>query len=171
VNRRGVLSGIGLGPAAGKPARAALLPAGVRSETHDVVVIGTGTAGFVAALQARLDGADVVALEKTPEASGGGDSRMSGGIFFVPGQDTAEARQGFVADNERVTQGRGCGTCPGWRRCRWWRSIRGSPRGPTRNGRCGIAWRSTGTASGMSTAGLTGAGNEAVVAAGLEIML
>ena len=93
--------------AAGTPAQAALLPAGVRTEKHDVVVIGAGTAGMVAALQAKLDGADVVALEKTPEASSGGDSRMSGGIFFVPAKDTPEARQSFIEDNNRVTQGRG----------------------------------------------------------------
>lgn len=110
LNRRRVLTGIGIGGAnvvAGPPVRAALLPTGVRSEKHDVVVIGTGTAGLVAALQAKLDGAGVVALEKTPESSSGGDSRMSGGIFFVPGQDTRESRQAFVDDNDRVTQGRG----------------------------------------------------------------
>lgn len=110
LNRRRLLSGIGVGGAtlaAGTTARAALLPAGIRIEKHDVVVIGTGTAGLVAALQARQDGADVVALEKTSADSSGGDSRMSGGIFFVPGKDTPEARQGFVDDNDRMTQGRG----------------------------------------------------------------
>lgn len=110
LNRRKILAGIGMGGAtlaAGMPAEAALLPAGVRSEKHDVVVIGLGTAGLVAALQARQDGASVVALEKTPEASSGGDSRMSGGIFFVPGKDTPESRQAFIDDNNRVTQGRG----------------------------------------------------------------
>lgn len=70
-------------------------------------MIGPGTAGLVAALQAKQDGADVVILEKTAEASSGGDSRMSGGIFFVPGKNTPESRQAFVDDNNRVTQGRG----------------------------------------------------------------
>jgi tricarballylate dehydrogenase len=110
VNRRKILTGIGIGGAglvAATPLRAALLPAGIRSEKHDVIVIGTGTAGLVAALQAKQDGADVVALEKTREDSSGGDSRMSGGIFFVPGKDTPELRQAFVDDNNRVTQGRG----------------------------------------------------------------
>ncbi len=105
-----MLTGIGIGGAtlaAGTPVRAALLPAGIRSEKHDVIVVGTGTAGLVAALQAQQDGASVVALEKTPEASSGGDSRMSGGIFFVPGNDTPESRQAFVEDNDRVTGGRG----------------------------------------------------------------
>jgi succinate dehydrogenase/fumarate reductase flavoprotein subunit len=90
-----------------RPVRAALLPVGMRSEKVDVVVIGTGTAGIIAALQAKQDGANVIALEKTEEATSGGDSRMSGGIFFVPGQDTPESRQAFVDDNNRVTQERG----------------------------------------------------------------
>jgi succinate dehydrogenase/fumarate reductase flavoprotein subunit len=108
--RRKILGGIaagGVSLTAGVPVRAAQMPAGIRSEKHDVVVIGTGTAGFAAALQARLDGADVVALEKTPADSSGGDSRMSGGIFFVPGKDTPESREAFIDDNDRVTQGRG----------------------------------------------------------------
>jgi tricarballylate dehydrogenase len=108
TSRRAILTGIGAAALAVEtPARAALLPTGVRGEKHDVVVIGTGTAGLVAALQAKLDGADVVVLEKTPEDTSGGDSRMSGGIFFVPGKDTPESRQAFIDDNDRVTQGRG----------------------------------------------------------------
>lgn len=110
LNRRKILTGIGIGGATlatGIPVQAASLPAGVRSEKHDVVVIGAGTAALVAALQAKQDGADVVVLEKTPEATSGGDSRMSGGIFFVPGKDTPESRDAFVEDNNRVTQGRG----------------------------------------------------------------
>ncbi len=112
LNRRTMLTGIGVGGAGlavGTPARAALLPPGVRTETHDVIVIGTATAGLVAALQAKQDGADVVALEKTPEDVSGGDLRMSGGIFFVPGKDTPGSRQAFIDDNNRVTQGRGNG--------------------------------------------------------------
>jgi len=108
LNRRKILTGIGIGGATlATGTQAALLPAGIRTEKHDVVVIGTGTAGLIAALQAKQDGANVVAIEKTPEASSGGDSRMSGGIFFVPGQDTADSRQAFIDDNNRVTQGRG----------------------------------------------------------------
>ena len=108
VKRREILSGIGFGgPILASGAGAVPLPPGIRPERHDVIVIGTGTAGIVAALQAKKDGARVIAIEKTPEASSGGDSRMSGGIFFVPGQDTPASREAFVADNDRVTQGRG----------------------------------------------------------------
>jgi succinate dehydrogenase/fumarate reductase flavoprotein subunit len=110
VDRRKVLTSIGVSGAsllAAATVRASILPAGVRTEKRDVIVIGAGTAGIVAALQARQDGADVVALEKTSQDSSGGDSRMSGGIFFVPGSDTPQSRQSFVDDNNRVTQGRG----------------------------------------------------------------
>ena len=105
LNRRVLLAGLGLMGA--MPAHAMSLPAGLRQERHDVIVVGLGTAGLVAALQARQSGADVLALEKMPDAISGGDSRMSGGLFFVPGQDTPESRQKFVADNDRVTDGRG----------------------------------------------------------------
>jgi succinate dehydrogenase/fumarate reductase flavoprotein subunit len=105
LNRRVLLAGLGLMGVA--PAEAMSLPAGVRRERHDVIVIGLGTAGLVAALQARQSGANVLALEKMADADSGGDSRMSGGIFFVPGQDTPESRRDFVADNDRVTGGRG----------------------------------------------------------------
>jgi succinate dehydrogenase/fumarate reductase flavoprotein subunit len=109
LKRRGILTGIGAGGAslAAATAAHAVLPTGIRTEKHDVIVIGFGTAGLVAALQARQDGADVLVLEKTPAANSGGDSRMSGGIFFVPGKDTPDLRQAFVDDNNRVTQGRG----------------------------------------------------------------
>lgn len=98
LNRRHLLNGIttvGATLAARAPAQAALLPAGIRTEKHDVIVIGAGTAGLVAALQARQGGADVLALEKTPENTSGGDSRMSGGIFFLPG--SAPARRSLWA--------------------------------------------------------------------------
>lgn len=32
---------------------------------------------------------------------------MSGGIFFLPGEDTPQSRQAFLEDNNKVTQGRG----------------------------------------------------------------
>jgi succinate dehydrogenase/fumarate reductase flavoprotein subunit len=110
LNRRLLLAGLGLMgaiPADVEPAEAISLPAGVRRERYDVVVVGLGTAGLVAALQAQQSGANVLALEKMADADSGGDSRMSGGIFFVPGQDTPDSRRDFVADNDRVTDGRG----------------------------------------------------------------
>ena len=48
----------------------------------DVVVIGSGAAGFSAALFADDAGADVVILEKGPTA--GGTTARSGGVAFIP---------------------------------------------------------------------------------------
>jgi tricarballylate dehydrogenase len=47
----------------------------------DVVVVGAGNAGLVAALAAAEAGANVTLLESAPEAERGGNSRFSGGIF------------------------------------------------------------------------------------------
>lgn len=49
----------------------------------DVVVVGAGNAGLVAALSAREAGARVLVLEAAPEELRGGNSRFTGGIFRV----------------------------------------------------------------------------------------
>ena len=48
----------------------------------DVVVVGFGGAGATAAITAHDRGASVLILEK--QSSGGGNTRVSGGTFFVP---------------------------------------------------------------------------------------
>ncbi len=48
----------------------------------DVVVVGYGAAGAVAAITAHDQGASVLLLEKMPE--GGGNSRICGGNIIVP---------------------------------------------------------------------------------------
>ena len=50
-------------------------------DQYDVVVVGAGNAGLVAALAANDAGARVLVLEAAPEAERGGNSRFSGGIF------------------------------------------------------------------------------------------
>ena len=50
----------------------------------DVVIIGFGSAGGCAAIEARDHGADVVILEKQPEESHYSNTRMSGGGFHSP---------------------------------------------------------------------------------------
>src|SRR5436189_5956274 len=47
----------------------------------DVVVVGAGNAGLVAALAARDAGARVIVLEAAGRDERGGNSRFSGGIF------------------------------------------------------------------------------------------
>lgn len=53
----------------------------------DVVIIGFGAAGACAAIEAHNAGAQVVLLEKQPEATHYSNSRMSGGGFHNPSPD------------------------------------------------------------------------------------
>ena len=48
----------------------------------DVVVVGYGAAGCAAAIEARRLGADVLVLEKMPAGLAGGNTRVSGGVWF-----------------------------------------------------------------------------------------
>lgn len=52
--------------------------------TVDVVVVGMGGAGIAAALTAQRAGAEVLVLEKTPPEHAGGNSRVSGQVWFSP---------------------------------------------------------------------------------------
>ncbi len=71
----------------------------------DVVIIGFGSAGGCAAIEARDQGAEVVVLEKQPEESHYSNTRMSGGGFHSPdpGGDfdslKAYAKAMFSGDN------------------------------------------------------------------------
>ena len=60
------------------------MPATVESwdRATDVVVLGFGAAGCAAALEARAAGAEVVILEKMPAGSEGGNTRVSGSVWF-----------------------------------------------------------------------------------------
>lgn len=53
------------------------------SEEYDVIVIGAGGAGLAAAIEAKMDGADVLVLEKMPIA--GGNTLISGAEYAAPG--------------------------------------------------------------------------------------
>lgn len=77
----------------------------------DVVVVGTGAAGLVAALAAREGGATVVLLEKANVV--GGTTAISGGVIWVPNnrqmaeaglRDSREEAIGYI---ERMAEGRG----------------------------------------------------------------
>jgi NADPH-dependent 2,4-dienoyl-CoA reductase/sulfur reductase-like enzyme len=50
----------------------------------DVVVIGTGFAGLSAAIAAKDAGAKVLILEKMPQKHEGGNSRVSGNMWWTP---------------------------------------------------------------------------------------
>lgn len=112
LSRRSILGGVGLGASllgvAGlSPAQAALLPEPKTSATYDVVVIGTGMAGCVAAIEAASRGAKVAVLDKAPENKAGGNSALAAGIFGMPRDDTPAARAMFIEDFTTKSQGRG----------------------------------------------------------------
>ena len=65
------------------------------AESADVVVIGFGAAGLCAAIAAREQGAEVVALDR---ANGGGSTALSGGIIYAGG-GTAVQKQAGVSDS------------------------------------------------------------------------
>ena len=79
-------------------------------ESYDVVVVGAGLAGLVAALSAAESGAEVALLEKGAEY-GGSSSRSGGGLSFV-GTDlqqqagVQDSLDAFRADLTRVSEGR-----------------------------------------------------------------
>ncbi|MDY0006809.1 MAG: FAD-dependent oxidoreductase [Spongiibacteraceae bacterium] len=52
-------------------------------ETFDVVIVGAGAAGYAAALAAQQSGASVLVIEKCPRDTAGGNTRVSGGGWFV----------------------------------------------------------------------------------------
>src|SRR5688572_12681648 len=57
----------------------------------DVVVVGFGGAGASAAIQAKEDGADVIALDRF---AGGGATRYSGGLVYLGGGTPAQRDAG-----------------------------------------------------------------------------
>src|ERR1039458_8223072 len=90
VNRRGFLKGsaaAGAAAAAGGltpvPAKAEGVPAKWDKEV-DVVIVGTGHAGLAAAITATDAGAKVVILEKMKKEFEGGNSKVSGNMWWTP---------------------------------------------------------------------------------------
>jgi tricarballylate dehydrogenase len=49
----------------------------------DLLIVGGGNAGLVAAFEAKNSGADVLLIDKAPKKSRGGNSRLSGGLFRI----------------------------------------------------------------------------------------
>jgi len=90
VNRRGFLRGsaaAGAAAAAGGltpvPAKAEGVPAKWDKEV-DIVIVGTGHAGLAAAITAVDAGAKVVILEKMKKEFEGGNSKVSGNMWWTP---------------------------------------------------------------------------------------
>jgi flavocytochrome c len=112
LNRRQFIRGVGLGAGLltlGKIdlAQAALLPKAKRSEKFNVVILGTGLAGMVAAVAAKNAGASVAILEKAAEANVGGNSRLAGGFIAIPRQNSKEAKDEYYEDFLKKSSGKG----------------------------------------------------------------
>ncbi|MCX5044725.1 FAD-binding protein [Aldersonia sp. NBC_00410] len=67
--------------------------------TTDVVVIGFGAAGACAAITAREQGADVIALDR---ANGGGATALSGGIIYAGAGTSVQAAAGVEDTVEQM---------------------------------------------------------------------
>ena len=76
----------------------------IRSETHDVLVLGSGLAGMAAAIAAREAGAKVTLIDKAPEASRGGNTRFSGGALRCPTKATPP--DALIDELNLMTRGR-----------------------------------------------------------------
>ena len=73
-------------------------------DKYDVVVVGAGNAALSAAIAARLGGAQVLVLEKAPEAARGGNSYVTGGAVRFPYEDLDDLIPllGEISDAERA---------------------------------------------------------------------
>ena len=67
----------------------------------DIVILGTGAGGLSAAITAARAGAQVLVLEKAPEADQGGNTRVSGNMWTVP-TDIEVGLEYYKAASERT---------------------------------------------------------------------
>ena len=108
ISRRAILQGAVLGVAASAMAASAVGAAQAQEEQefersvdwsaeYDVVVIGSGFAGFTAAASAADAGARVLVVEKAPFPLRGGNSRYAYGAFFGCKPENREAFEGYIS--------------------------------------------------------------------------
>jgi flavocytochrome c len=87
-------------------AESSQLPKGISQEKHDVVVIGTGLAGLLAAIEARTNGADVIILEKASMNDSGGNSKLAAGVIAIPSDNTKQAKDDYYEDFIKKSMGK-----------------------------------------------------------------
>lgn len=76
----------------------------LRTHECDVLVIGSGAAGFATAITARKLGLDVLLVEKAPYF--GGTSATSGGVLWIPGHGLPRPAGAAAKPDERQEQQR-----------------------------------------------------------------
>src|SRR5690554_6483912 len=69
------------------------------TDETDVVVVGFGGAGAVAAIEAVDKGADVIALDRF---GGGGATAISGGVFYAGGGTSIQTEAGIEDDPDNM---------------------------------------------------------------------
>ena len=89
------------------------------AQEFDVVVVGSGAAGMVAALTAAHQGLSTVVIEKAPHF--GGSTARSGGGVWIPNNeilkrdgvtDTPEAARTYLHDDHRRRRGTASASTP-----------------------------------------------------------
>lgn len=110
ISRRKVIKISGAMAAMGlslNPAYAWLTGQPEKTISCDVLVIGSGIAGTVAALQAREDGASVLMIDKAAKNQRGGNSKVCLGSFLMPENNSEEAKKAFIEDVKKKSLGGG----------------------------------------------------------------
>lgn len=110
ISRRKVIKISGAMAAMGlslNPAYAWLTGQSDKTISCDVLVIGSGIAGTVAALQAQEDGANVLMIDKAAKNQRGGNSKVCLGSFLMPENNSEEAKKAFIEDVKKKSLGGG----------------------------------------------------------------
>lgn len=107
--RRNLLAGVAgsIGVLAIGPAHAWLTGPAIEKTSTDVLVVGSGLSGVVAALSAREQGAEVLLIDKVKKALKGGNSRVCLGSFLMPKDNSDEAKKDFISAVESKSLGGG----------------------------------------------------------------
>ena len=109
LSRRTVLAAAlsGIGILTVTPAHAWLTGPAGKEIKADVLVIGSGLSGVVAAVAAKEKGADVLLIDKAKKAMRGGNSRVCLGSFLMPADKSDQAKQDFIEAVEKKSLGGG----------------------------------------------------------------
>jgi fumarate reductase flavoprotein subunit len=74
-------------------------------QIHDLVVVGSGIAGWCAAVRARQLNLDVAIIDRSEAAPGWNNSRISGGVFQAAHLDPTRSAQEIYSETLKLTDG------------------------------------------------------------------